>query len=309
MKQLCHLLVFFFLVLSFGCVEPIDDLPFADAEVKLVVTSEFTNDLNFQVVVSKSRSFVNGAPSVHIEYVDNAEVSIYSKGELLEVLTYFQTGEKGQTPCYGSLNLKGDVGVKYQIKVEAPGFQTITSEDQIPFPSKINGTQFQVDDNGQESFWLTLEITDEDQIAENYFFLNIYQLVRLQNDGGAIQSNFETKSLPLQLYNFNPEQPVEFYLDNRGALLSDKYFNNFSRDFTFKTYLDYLPRHGNYGKMVLELKTINKRYYDYLLNLKRQYSGSDNPFSEPGVDHSNIENGFGFFAGFSTATDTILIKR
>lgn len=311
MKQLCHIFTLSIVILLGGCVEPVpfEDLPSSVAEVKLVVESEFTNNLNFRVVVSKSHSFDNADSSLPIEYVDNAEVSIFSKGELLEVLTYFPAGEKGQIPCYGSVHLTGEVGVKYEIKVEATGFQTITSEDQIPYPSKVSGTEFQANTNGQESFWVSLEITDEEQAVENYFFLNIYQLVRLEDDGGAIQSNFETKSLPLQLFNFNPDQPVEFYLDNRGALLTDKYFSNNSRDFTFKTYLDFQPRHGDFGKMVLELKTINKRYYDYLLNLKRQFSGSDNPFSEPGVDHSNIQNGFGFFAGFSTATDTLVIKR
>lgn len=307
MKQLCYLFLLALIFILSGCVEGLDDLPFEEAEVKLVVESEFTNDLNFKVIVSKSRSFQNGASSDHIDYVDNAEVSIFSRGELLEVLTYYPSGEGGATPFYGSVNLTGEVGIKYEIKIEAPGFQTIYSEDQIPYPSKVNGTEFQANVNGQESFWVTLEVTDKDQAEENYFFLNLYQLVQLHNDGGGVQ-NFETKSRSLQLFNFNPDQPVEFYLDNRGALFTDKYFNSFARDFTFKTYLDYLPANGEYGKVVLELKTINKRYYDYLLNIKRNV-GAENPHSELGVDPSNIENGFGFFAGFSTATDTIIIKR
>jgi hypothetical protein len=51
-------------------------------------------------------------------------------------------------------------------------------------------------------------------------------------------------------------------------------------------------------------KSINHDYYTYLKSLNMYYEtgGSEDPFAEPVVIFSNIENGYGIFGSYSTDT-------
>lgn len=60
-------------------------------------------------------------------------------------------------------------------------------------------------------------------------------------------------------------------------------------------------------KYLISLKHVSEEYYQYYTTSRAQDVNGDNPFSTPVVVFSNIENGFGIFAGFTEKISTILL--
>ncbi|MEZ4950029.1 MAG: DUF4249 family protein [Saprospiraceae bacterium] len=213
-----------FTIPFFGCLEPVDILDDL-SESKLVVNSYFTNDLPFYVRVSASRKFGNEEKNT---YIDFANVSIWFEGELIEQLTYFPPDEFDTLPSYRSHGLIPEVGKEYEIRVTAENFEPVSSTGSVPPPTKISNTSIE-DDGGNQGtnghVYLSMSI-DDPRDEENYYHILLYQLkdeLATDLDG---RRDFETRFYgPLKMYTFDPNAPVTFYINNRGALVSDRSFN------------------------------------------------------------------------------------
>jgi hypothetical protein len=57
--------------------------------------------------------------------------------------------------------------------------------------------------------------------------------------------------------------------------------------------------------LLTELRSISKEYYDYQTSLNEYWNADGNPFAQPVQVFTNIENGFGIFAGFGKSSDTL----
>nr|MDA3823724.1 DUF4249 family protein [Bacteroidales bacterium] len=55
----------------------------------------------------------------------------------------------------------------------------------------------------------------------------------------------------------------------------------------------------------VELISMNKAGYLYRKSVREFINSSGDPFSEPVLIYSNIENGFGIFAGYSTVHKSV----
>ncbi len=60
--------------------------------------------------------------------------------------------------------------------------------------------------------------------------------------------------------------------------------------------------------LYLELRTITKEYYDFHLAISRQGSTNAGPYTLPVSSFTNIENGYGLFATYSSVIDSTLIQ-
>jgi len=59
----------------------------------------------------------------------------------------------------------------------------------------------------------------------------------------------------------------------------------------------------------IELFSISKDIYMYLLTFQAQQETEESPFAEPVMVYNNIKDGYGIFAGFSVYKDSILIPN
>lgn len=299
--------ILFFALLLSGCLEPVE-LPVLEVETKLVVNSNFTNDQYFQVRVTRSKSILD---SSNIIFVNNATVSIYEGGELLEVLKWFPPNGVDSFPSYRSVNVKAAFGVEYEIRASAPGFESVTSTGKVPYPSEISDTSLEDDGNepSQSFVWMSLGIED-DLEEDNYYHILVYQLSDelIQPSGGGVK-DYQTRLFgPLKMFTFDPNAPVSFFINNRGALVKDHSFNGQDKKFTFRVDFDRLRNQHDNGRIIVELRSVTEDYYDYLLSIKRQHDRSTNPLSEPAIDFTNVKNGYGIFTGFSVSRDTITLR-
>ncbi|MEZ5057169.1 MAG: DUF4249 domain-containing protein [Saprospiraceae bacterium] len=307
MKLIRNLTFLLFTIPFFGCLEPVDILDDL-SESKLVVNSYFTNDLPFYVRVSASRKFGNEEKNT---YIDFANVSIWFEGELIEQLTYFPPDEFDTLPSYRSHGLIPEVGKEYEIRVTAENFEPVSSTGSVPPPTKISNTSIE-DDGGNQGtnghVYLSMSI-DDPRDEENYYHILLYQLkdeLATDLDG---RRDFETRFYgPLKMYTFDPNAPVTFYINNRGALVSDRSFNGTTKKLNFRADLEKIRSNDDNAKIIIELRSITEDYYDYFMSIKRQNDQSTNPLSEPVIDFTNIENGFGLFTGFSVSRDTLSLN-
>jgi hypothetical protein len=58
----------------------------------------------------------------------------------------------------------------------------------------------------------------------------------------------------------------------------------------------------------VQLHVINEDYFEFLLSLEKYNETYENPFAEPVMVFSNIENGLGLFSSYSTYTDSIYVE-
>jgi hypothetical protein len=300
-----HFINFSFLFFCLAsCVEPVEiDLP--KSATRLVVVSNFSTDKPFQVIVTESGSLQSTPEQA---YVDNAHVRIYTQGVLLETLIFEPSYGEEHIPSYISQKTLAKIGIVYEIRVEAPGYKPVSSYSFVPAPASFenSGLEPQITNPGSstsEGYKVFLAIPDPSGV-ENYYHLSFFQLVDVPDDAGVFTRVFG----PLRMSYPIDDPALNFLFENKGVLIDDKSFNGQRKKFIFSAWLDYNSPDRKPGSIIIELRTVSKDYYLYFLTLKRQFSKGYNPFFEPVVDFTNIANGHGIFAGFSTYRDTIQIR-
>lgn len=310
-----HLFNFYMACTLVSCIAPAPPLEVPPGESKLVINGTFTNDENFQVVLYKIR---NSSEKV---YVENAEVRILSEeDELLETLTSFPVNEKSDVPCYGSVDLKAEVGKLYKINVKAPNFpDSTTAESIIPIPSGIAAGNYNISNstvaipNLAKGIFLQVEIEDADILEKNFFHLNFYHIVKVDVDNDGV---IDPIGDPLRINKFSPNDPGSLFVQNRGILLTDRSFPYpvTKKKFIYKVefeerILAALAGQDNFGSIHVELRTVNESYYNFMTSKIGQNNSNFNPFLNPDPEYTNVLNGLGIFSGFSTKTDTVVIVK
>ncbi|HMR42597.1 MAG TPA: DUF4249 domain-containing protein [Saprospiraceae bacterium] len=310
MKKLHYILGLCFAFAWQSCLEPVDlDLPAGKS--KLVVVSNFTNSRAFEVIVTETNQSTDDENDSEV-FVNNATVTISTGDSELETLMYVPKNPESSYPKYVTRNVVADIGVVYEITVSAPGFEPVTSFGFIPEPTSINSASANkmVSGSLQENkrIWVSLEISDPGGV-DNFYHLNIYQraLISEISENGTFES--EKIIGPLQMFNVDENMPVTAYINNRGMLIKDEFFDGRKRKFFFEVVLDQIFSEEVPNDILIELRTVSREYYLYYLTLKRQADKNDLPLSDPTLNFTNIENGLGIFAGFSSAIDTIYLPR
>lgn len=60
--------------------------------------------------------------------------------------------------------------------------------------------------------------------------------------------------------------------------------------------------------LYFQLRTITQEYYDYHIALSKQSATNAGPYTLPVTTYTNVENGYGLFASYSSQIDSILIQ-
>ena len=263
---------------------------------KLVINSIFQSDSTFKVHVSSSRSVIDTASFQNIE---DAIVTIKDdNGSTIETLNYVENGfHIGQT--FPQENQT------YNLEVTHPNYTNVTSSDSLPSPIIINSidTSTIVDPINGDRLQITLDFEDPES-AQNYYLIETYSV----NEYLVIKNSDTT----------------DYELDTIKQLmiLTDEVFQNGSSPFREQGLFNDLLFNGQNKALELEipydnfsgievgyewsyktlsvrvyLHNISKSYYYYRTSLELYQSASGNPFAQPVQVYSNIENGFGVFAG------------
>lgn len=307
------------LAMLLGCNREID-FDFPDVEPAIVVNSIITPESPICVNISAVMPIAEDSYTVvydtvaigtiHSQHVpkpkyciEDASVLIYEDGVLLCSLEYTEDG-------YYVSDRYPKVGSTYTIVVNAPGYKECKATTTLYNMPVLSNMSFRdtvsVDQEGFPLSKLSFTITDNNP---NH---NFYEMsCRAVSDKYDIDIYFnKSRNTDKAL-----AQSECLLFDNSVLLFTDKYFSNGSYN------LDVIYNYSPYVAMPkydleITVKTISESYYEYRRSrIMQEYQeeglfenlANGETLSSIPVDiYSNIENGYGIFASYSTMTDTIM---
>ncbi|MFM2048691.1 MAG: hypothetical protein RI955_1239 [Bacteroidota bacterium] len=246
---------------------------------KLVLNSLLDVDSIISVhISSSSSSFGTTVPNS----IANAEVNLYENGVFKEKLISQQDGY-----YYSALLQKPKPNHVYEISVVKENFDAINATTTIPIAPSITNV---VLDTIEKSISFQLA----DISGKNYYQFNV-----------AIQDTFKKSYLPVGLQtkekvllsSENQDNFNEAGLQQLPLTITDELFDG--KTATYKVYYEIYDEQLNYNNLnlVFNAATISNELYNYLKSRNENLDNSGNPFSEPVLVLSNVNNGYGVLGG------------
>ncbi|MFL2585588.1 MAG: DUF4249 domain-containing protein [Parvicellaceae bacterium] len=290
--------IYFISLILIGFISCEKVIPF-EGEVavsKLVINSLFQSDSTFKVHVSSSKSVIDTASFQNIE---DAVVAIRDKnGNIIENLVHDSNGfYKGQTFPNNYQT--------YQLVVSHINYNNISAIDSLPAPIFINNvdTTTLADPINGDRLEITLNFDDPGNI-QNYYLIETYAIFEslLIKDQDTIESELDTTQQYMLLTD-------EVFQNGGSPWREQGLFNDLLFDGQTKALTIEIPNDNYSGSedgyeysyqtkgLRIYLHNISPSYYYYRTSLELYQQSSGNPFAQPVQVFSNINNGFGVFAG------------
>ena len=307
MKSALLLLLGGFTFALLGCgslvqdVSP-DNLPIGTA--KLVVHSYISpQDTVLTVVVETPRAVIGQRP-VSYQYrqpLPNATVDL-SEGTRTVRLVYSAKDGLYRAPI-GSLPIVA--GRTYTLTVSSPyNYPAITAQCTVPAP--VTPTDIRLDSTinnqfGQNQRKYISRLLWKDPAGQANYYRVTGQALRTQRQ---------------PVYNSKPPRDtvitnVETIYFQNSSLFSDKSADGESFISPKAEYSNYNngPSNGLLQlRVVMTLNALDENYYRYHEAIDRQNTARDNPFAEPVLIPSNIQNGLGCFGAFNQSSLSVRVR-
>lgn len=241
-----------------------------------------------------SVSITNSTPILEEEYsiIDNANIILYEDDKEIETLVYDDGIYKSTTQT--------DLNKIYKLKSSVVGLETVITEDVIPEQPTITNIDLVEEayfDSNYEGIIGKTTITIEDNGEQTNFYEVLVVRKFYYND------EIITRPTSIEVTS-DPVVSNELDVQNHPTHLvfTDKSFNGrvntIDFDFTNEQHEDVLPL--NYKVII---RSISENYYRYKRRLNRhtyfQEGYIGDIFIEPIQMFTNVENGFGIFAGYN----------
>lgn len=293
-----RVVILFSICVLISCTKTIDiDLP--DHESKLVINSLFTHGERIAVNISRSTSILGGVPPG----VFNAGIKLYRNGELVETAT---SSDSIYIAAFGPV----ENGI-YTVEVSAPGFESVTATDSMPTKTFLgyaeSTDEIWIDEIGMRHKLLKLGFSDSDP-NKNYYELKL-------------KVRFLKRNYPSPDYTYVTElanvggitDPIlaeseQYYTFIKGFLFDDSKFSN--SDCNLEVFAGIMNNESDEYELIVELNSVSENYYNYKKQLGVYLNKEDGDVFEGIPDpvnlFSNIEKGYGIFAGY--LSDRIILN-
>ncbi len=289
------------LVLAFSGCELIINPDLPEHTPRLVIKAFFTPDGGWAASVSRSVGILEPSPGPE-RLVTGASVELLSDGRIIDRLLFLD-----RERAYASEKLL-QTGRSYSLQVSAPGFETVHATDSAPSPVPTSIESYRVETTDPApgepgvsaitDFRITLQI--QDPPGEE----NRYQIRVIAPDrSGRFDLRFSTKD-PSIIADNRIEDPVlegvEPFVGSE-PFFKDVLFDGESHEIELSS-TNYTVEASLERRIWVEVRFVSETYYKHLRSALLHKTTDDNPFAEPVRIHSNIENGYGIFAGYSART-------
>lgn len=255
--------------------EQVIEVPIPEHVPELVMSSFYiSGDDSIQVLLSNSIGVLDN--DTLIKPVEGATINLYEDGNLL-----FAIPEKEGGIYEKQLTTPLIPGKEYRLEAAATGFESVSAVQTMPEPVVIQNELY--DPNGGITLdgYLQDEVTFDMQDvagAENY-----YQIVikHLPDTTGFSDYGVSTWSLdPIMEEGW--EAPLFNDVTFDGSL--------------YKMIIISEPLYDPSFQIAIDLRVISKDKYFLSKSILASSYAQDNPFAEPVIIHSNVENGKGVFS-------------
>jgi len=279
---------------------------------KLAVSCNFSPNEPFSIELSKTQSIFSG--TIEDNIVDEAHVSISLDNQVIEEINGITTSINSGTKFESKLILPEAKKI-YTLKVEVDGVEAIIATSEIPDAVEISHASV-----GEISLLSAYEVFEpvyqliqpydvrlsfqfsDPENQTDYYQISFYQELTLLDTVASATTPDTSKILkPLSEFTFIDESLTQNYnVTDGGILFKDTNFDGMNKEFLFEPRFE-LDRsiYAEPSNIIIELRSISKEYYNYYTSVYRQTSQANVPFSDPFIIFSNIENGYGVFAGYN----------
>ena len=266
------------------------DLKLPEESAKITVNAFFSPDSLCTAELSLSHSVLESSVFAPI---DNGRIVIYQNGNAVDTLTNIGSGK------YRSTGFKPAGGSNYDLKITAPEYNEVTSTSYVPSVTPITDVEVYTDpylsaDQDEET---KMTITIQDRPGEkNFYLLTIIQIDTIRH----LNSPPRVYRVPLRIRANDPliNNSSRTYDIIDGICFNDALFDG--KNVTLEVRALYYQTRSEFMK-IFYLKTISEDLYKYEMTFGLQDQNSGNPFAQPVNVYNNINNGYGIFAGYSTA--------
>ncbi len=286
-----------------SCSQKFHDLELPDFEPKLVVNSFFRAGEPFRVSVSYSHGRNN---TDEFCPVVGAQVDLYEDNVLVEELEGGRDKEEIKGNLIGkwfyySREVLASEGHTYRLEVSADGFEPVFAESTIPPQTmlEIIDTAWVKKDYDR---YLKVDLEMDNPDKRRWFFLAatglraLFEYDSIQND---IIVGYRELGVPFDINDLaigKREQRVnEDYLVFSNELMMENTYS-FSIEISVIKIMD--------ERIGIDLVTLSDEAYKYLVTLS-DFKNNDMRYSEPVKIFTNVNDGYGIFAGINVACDTI----
>ena len=289
---LCGLLLLLALSACEQVIEP--DLP--EHTPRLVLQAFFTADSTWVAFVGRSVGILEPMPEREMAVAD-ATVELLKEGRVIDELKFFQRDrvyvwEKGALQA----------GESYLLRVSAPGFAAIEATDAIPTPvpteivSYLTRPSVRSDSRIKGDISIKLEIQDPPG-ETNYYQIRMFAFFRSER----LEGSFSTQDPSIIADNAADEPFTEFYT---APFFKDTLFDGQTHEIELSSNYN-VPEHT---RLFLQILDISETYYEYVKSAELHEFTQENPFAEPVSVYSNVENGYGIFAGYSSQIFELVLE-
>lgn len=289
-----------FFVVAFSACELIISPDLPEHAPRLVVKAFFTPDGGW---ASVSRSVGILAPSSESErLVTGATVELLGGDRIIGRLPFYER----ESVYVGELPLQA--GRSYTLRVAATGFTTIHATDRIPGPAPTSVVSYRVETSdpaheepGMSSitdFRITLRIQDPPG-EENRYQIRVFAPGRWERR----DLRFSTSD-PSIIADNRIEDPILEGIEpfvGSEPFFKDALFDGESHEIELSS-PNYPVEVSLERRIWVQVRYVSETYYRHLRSALLHKTTEDNPFAEPVKMHSNVENGYGIFAGYSART-------
>lgn len=279
------------LILGEACekTERVDNFPLEPS--KLVVNCIYDVNSPFLFDISKSLSVLDNAPLANNT---DATIYLYENDILMETITWSNSQYRSQ--------LRSKKGARYRIKVSASGFPTATATALFSNELSINSVKLIPEDttNGNH-IRLGYEINIQDEKGvDDFYEISVYSSDYFNGDVKWLNLNEEDDYREVYDYYYDENNAIIFsdHLLDGQTITQSIYFNEYC--FSESDSCDY--------HFFAVIRSLDKNAFLYRTTVNNQLSSRGDPFASPVQIKSNIENGYGIFAG-STSQVIELVYR
>ncbi len=317
-------LVLLIMLFLYNACESVLFIELDEADKLIVVNGAITNDDTLAIQVSRTRHILDNAPVVPLE---DAKVNLFQGGAFVEELEY---RENGLYMATGGFPL---VGETYFIEVERAGYPSVAAACEIPEAvpiRKLDTTSVIIEYEDHYSYgytehFLQFDLTLDDPPGEDNYYLLSAEADRTWTDVRDTmvrvvdslwynnQWNYFLEDSTYTIYDIirytdipfisSSDIVVEAFTSN-GILFSDQVIDGKSYSFRGEFYAHQLSSSDS-TILDIRLHSISESYYKYLKSRQHHYETKENYLAVPVIVYSNVEDGAGFFGGYSTDEYTI----
>lgn len=203
---------------------------------------------------------------------------------------------------YRTSSIQPSAGNKYYMKASADGFESISASCQIPQPSPITRVEFigevEEDTVNWTQGYREYDVTFHDPGGTRYYSISCEYRYSLTTGIPPIYARITSNSPYAQGVN----DGEQFYYTDENLFSINTLYEGTNVTIPIRVFTDTQLTNLDDYSLYVTLRTMDEHAYKYHVSRQRYsiYGSDSGPFGQPIQVYTNIENGLGFFGGYSS---------